>query len=100
MKKREKTTATDSTSGQKQSTTSSRSTSESEDRFLQVFSKHQPIWLLFKNSQELVNFSHDKQAELLIAYRMLVDPYYHYNMACPVCVQEFITRCYTWYENR
>lgn len=65
---------------------------------MEVFEKHRHIWNLYQVSRELVNFHHHIQAELLIAYRALVDPFYFYNNACGECVQEFITRCYTWYE--
>jgi len=100
MKKRDKITATDSTNGPKQSTTSSKSMSESDGHFLEVFARHEHIWKLFVISQELVNFHHQIQAELLVAYRAMVNPFYFYNNNCRECVQEFITRCYIWYENR
>jgi hypothetical protein len=100
MKKRDKITATGSTIGPATSTTSSRSTELTDGRFLEVFAKHRHIWNLYQVSRELVNFHHHIQAELLVAYRALVDPFYHYNNNCRECVQEFITRCYTWYDNQ
>lgn len=47
---------------------------------------------------EIVNFSHDIQKEILTAYRELVDPHYHYQSTCPVCVMEFLVRVYSWFN--
>jgi hypothetical protein len=47
---------------------------------------------------EIVNFNHDVQSEILEAYKELVDPYYHYQRTCPVCVAEFLVRVYTWFN--
>jgi len=47
---------------------------------------------------EIVNFNHDIQSEILIAYKELVDPHYHYQNTCPVCVAEFLVRVYNWYK--
>ena len=67
---------------------------------MKVFAKHKHIYDLYYNSGELVNFYHDIQNELLDAYREAHDAYYNYNRTCPVCVCEFITKIYRWYEQQ
>lgn len=47
---------------------------------------------------EIVNFHHHIQNEILIAYRELADPNYHYQNTCPVCVLGFLVKVYTWYN--
>ena len=69
-----------------------------KDSHLATFAKHKHIADFFNKTGELVNFHHHIQQELLVAYRALVDPYYTYSNTCPVCVAEFITRIYRWYD--
>ena len=95
--KRGKNTGNASTNGQLQ-TTALQMLTESEQRHLETFARHRHIYDLFDRSGELVNFHHHIQAELLEAYRELVDPYYRYSNTCPVCVAEFITTIYRWYD--
>jgi hypothetical protein len=40
------------------------------------------------------------QAELLVYYRALVDPFYHYDRSCSDCKKNFITLAYIWYDSR
>ena len=75
------------------------STSE-EPSYIKVFAKHKHIYDLYYNSSEIVNFNHDIQNELLEAYKQAHDPYYNYNRTCPVCVAEFLTKIYRWYEQQ
>jgi len=47
---------------------------------------------------EIVNFHHHIQNEILIAYKELVDPNYHYQNTCPICVLEFLVKVYSWFN--
>ena len=97
MKQRGKTTAKGFTSGQSETTTFPTLTSD-EPNYLKVFAQHKHIHDFYMKCGELVNFHHHIQKELLDAYREAHDPYYHYNSNCPVCVAEFLTLIYRWYE--
>ncbi len=66
--------------------------------YLEVLSKHKHFYDFFIQNGELVNFSHDIQKEILTSYHE-VDPYYHYNNCCPICVIEFLKTVYRHYEN-
>lgn len=68
-----------------------------EEKHMQVYAKYKPIYDLFAVSGEIVNFSPDKQTELLEAYRIDF-PHYSYNMNCPACVAEFLTLAYRHYS--
>lgn len=48
----------------------------------------------------MVNFHHDIQQDLLIAYRAKVDPYYTFSNTCPICVCDFLNLIYRYYDNR
>lgn len=86
-------------SGRKKTTTLPTST-KSEEPYMLIFAKHKHIYDLYYNSGEIVNFSHDIQNELLMAYREAHDQYYNYNRTCPVCVAEFLTLIYRWYAKQ
>lgn len=62
--------------------------------------KHYHYWELFNRSGELVNFWIEVQNELVNVYRAELDPYYHHNGSCPVCVTDFIKRLYTHYDKQ
>jgi len=86
-----------STNGQQQNTISLKSTKE-ENKHLTTLSKHKHFYDFYMACGEIVNFNHDVQSEILEAYKELVDPYYHYQRTCPVCVAEFLVRVYTWFN--
>jgi hypothetical protein len=100
MSKRDNTTATCFTYGKGQCTASLKSTTELEGLYLSVFKRYHPIWERFKKSHELVDFYEYVQAELLVSYRALVDPFYHYDRSCSDCKKNFITLAYIWYDSR
>ena len=85
-----------SMNGQSQSTISEMSTS-GEDKRMQVYAKYKSIYDLFVISGEIVNFSPDKQMELLMTYRIDF-PHYSYNMNCQACVAEFLSKAYRHYS--
>ena len=87
-----------SKNGQTESTTSLKLTNE-EKNCLTILSKHKHIYDLYEKTEQIVNFHHEIQNELLEAYR-LIDPHYGYNRSCPVCVVEFIVTIYRWYKSR
>ena len=85
-------------SGPKKITASKKST-KAELKPLKAFAEHRHIFDFFNKTGELVNFHHHIQSELLTEYRDNKDPYYTYVSTCPVCVADFITRIYRWYDN-
>ena len=80
-------------------TTSNKSTKKDTEH-LKVFAKYRHFHDFFNKTGELVNFSHEIQAELLEAYRIEFDPYYNYQRHCPACVCEFLTFIYRQYDSR
>jgi len=50
-------------------------------------------------SQEIVNFSHEIQNEILEAFKV-EHPHYHYQRTCPVCVSNFLVTVYRWYNEQ
>ena len=67
---------------------------------MQTFARHKHIYDFYSKTGEMVNFHHDIQQELLVAYRAKVDPYYTFSNTCPVCVCDFLNQIYRWYDNR
>ena len=65
-----------------------------EDKHTATFARHKHYYDFYTKTGELVNFNHDVQNELLIAYRETKDKYYRYNNSCPVCVIEFLNNIY------
>jgi hypothetical protein len=62
-----------------------------------VFARHKHFYDFYMQTQMVVNFHYDIQQELLEAYRK-VDPYYHFNNSCPVCVVDFLKTVYNYYN--
>jgi len=87
-----------STNGQSKNMTYRTLTKDGEPH-LQVLSAHKPIWDLFKASQEVVGFYPHIQDAVLEAYRV-EHPHYNYNRNCPVCVAEFLTLAYRYFESK
>jgi hypothetical protein len=70
-----------------------------EEPHLQILLAHKPIWDLYKASQEIVGFHPHIQDAVLEAFRV-EHPHYSYNRNCPVCVAEFLTLAYRYYESK
>ena len=68
-----------------------------EEKHLQTLSKHKHIFDLYEKTNELVNFYHDIQKEIVDVYKVY-HPYYHYNNNCLSCVVEMINTIYWWYN--
>ena len=80
-------------------TTISEPLTKLEEMHLQVLSAYKGIWDLYKVSQEIVGFHPHIQDAVLEAYRV-EHPHYSYNRNCPVCVAEFLTLAYRYYESK
>lgn len=90
--------AKSSTSGQKK-TTQSLTSIEQEKPHLKILSKHKHFYDFYMASQEIVNFSHEIQNEILEAFKV-EHPHYHYQRTCPVCVSNFLVTVYRWYNEQ
>jgi hypothetical protein len=66
---------------------------------LQILLAHKGIYDLYKVSQEIVGFHPHIQDAVLESYRV-EHPHYSYNRNCPVCVAEFLTIAYRYYESK
>ncbi len=69
-----------------------------EEPHLATLSKHKHIYDFYMRAQEMVGFHPHIQNEVFDAYRV-VDPHFHYNSSCPICVCEALVKVYNWYEN-
>ena len=57
-------------------------------------------WELYKKCGELIGIPPHEINELIDVWRAEVDPYFHLNRACPICVKEFFKQIFTWYDSR
>lgn len=80
--------------------TASKELIKTDSQHMKVFAKHRHYYDFFMATGEMVNFHHEVQAELLVAYRAEFDVFYDYQKTCPACVAEFLTLIYRQYENR
>jgi len=95
MKKSAKKSEKPSTDGQSVTTTYSTLTSQ-EQNALEVFAKHEHIWVLYEATGEIVNFHPHIRQELVDAYKVF-QPHYHYNQGCSVCIAEMLRDIYRFY---
>lgn len=87
-----------STSGQKQSITTSTLTQE-ENNSLKVFETHKHIYDFFQKTGEIVNLHPHIKQELLDAMRIF-QPYYFVNLNCPACLVDFLNDIYRIYQEK